>query len=135
MEESPVFEPLQINENSGIPVWVQIRNWLFFLIKTEQYQAGDVLPTVRELATRLGVNYNTVHKVYQDLETEGLICSSKGKRSFVAQVDTTLLQLPDSPVDVIIEELVRVARDENIEHEEVQARVRQKFASCEEQGD
>ncbi|MDR1015739.1 MAG: GntR family transcriptional regulator [Coriobacteriales bacterium] len=134
MEESFVFEPLQINESSGIPVWVQIRNWLFFLIKTEQYRAGDVLPTVRELATTLGVNYNTVHKVYQDLETEGLICSSKGKRSFVAQVDTRFLQLPDSPVDVIIEELVRVARDENIDLEEVQVRTQQRFASYEEQG-
>jgi GntR family transcriptional regulator len=134
-EELPVLEPLQINENSGIPVWVQIRNWLFFLIKTEQYQAGDVLPTVRELATKLGVNYNTVHKVYQDLETEGLICSSKGKRSFVADVDTKFLRLPDSPIDVIIEELVRVARDENIGYEEVRTRIQQKFTSDEKQGD
>jgi GntR family transcriptional regulator len=130
-----VLEPLQINENSGIPVWVQIRNWLFFLIKTEQYQAGDVLPTVRELATRLGVNYNTVHKVYQDLEAEGLICSSKGKRSFVADVDTKFLQLPDSPIDVIIEELIRVAREGNIGYEEVQVRIQQKFASYEKRGD
>jgi GntR family transcriptional regulator len=130
-----VLEPLQINENSGIPVWIQIRNWLFFLIKTEQYQAGDVLPTVRELATKLGVNYNTVHKVYQDLETEGLICSSKGKRSFVADVDTKFLRLPDSPIDIIIEELVRIAQDENIGYEELQVRIRQKFASPKEQGD
>ncbi len=130
-----VLDPLQINENSGIPVWVQIRNWLFFLIKTEQYKAGDVLPTVRELATKLGVNYNTVHKVYQDLDTEGLICSSKGKRSFVADVDTRFLQLPDSPIDVIIDELVRIAKEENISHEEVQTRIQQKFAPSEKQGD
>ncbi len=124
-----MIEPLQINENSGIPVWVQIRNWLFFLIKSGQYKAGDVLPTVRELATQLGVNYNTVHKVYQDLDTEGLICSSKGKRSFVADVDSKSLQLPDSPVDMVIEELVRVAEGENVSPEEVLARVRQKLNS------
>ena len=130
-----MLEPLQINETSGIPVWVQIRNWLFFLIKTEQYKAGDVLPTVRELATTLGVNYNTVHKVYQDLETEGLICSSKGKRSFVANVDTKSLLLPDSPVDVIIEELVRVAQNGNVSYEEVRARIQQKFSTSEKRGD
>jgi len=126
-EREIVIESLQVNESSGIPVWIQIRNWLFFLIKTEQYQAGDILPTVREMATKLGVNYNTVHKVYQDLETEGLICTSKGKRSFVADVDTKFLKLPDSPVDLIIEELVRVARGGNMTYEEVISRIQQEY--------
>ena len=94
-----LFEALRINEKSGVPVWVQIRNHLLFLIKSEQIKPGDVLPTVRELAARLGVNYNTVHKVYQDLEADGLICSSRGKRSFVADVDSGKLDLPESPVD------------------------------------
>jgi GntR family transcriptional regulator len=122
-----VIETLQINENSGIPVWVQIRNWLFFLIQSGQYRSGDVLPTVRELAAQLGVNYNTIHKVYQDLDTEGLICSSKGKRSFVADVDCRSLQLPNSPVDVVIEELVRVAKDSNVNLDEIMTRIQQKF--------
>ena len=89
-----VFDDLHINEKSGVPVWVQIRNHLLFLIKSERIKPGDVLPTVRELAARLGVNYNTVHKVYQDLEADGLICSSRGKRSFVADVDSKKLELP-----------------------------------------
>ena len=129
-----VIEHLQVNESSGIPVWIQIRNWLFFLIKTEQYKAGDILPTVREMATELGVNYNTVHKVYQDLETEGLICSSKGKRSFVADVQTKFLRLPDSPVDLIIGELIRVAREGNMTYEELVSRIQQQFMSSEKHG-
>ncbi|HBT95039.1 MAG TPA: GntR family transcriptional regulator [Coriobacteriia bacterium] len=121
------IEPLQINEGSGIPVWVQIRNWLFFLIQSGQYQPGDILPTVREMATQLGVNYNTIHKVYQDLDTEGLICSSKGKRSFVADVSNKTMQLPDSPIDLVIEELVRVAKLDNVSPEELMTRIKQKF--------
>jgi len=129
-----VIETLQVNENSGIPVWIQIRNWLFFLIKTKQYQAGDILPTVREMATELGVNYNTVHKVYQDLETEGLICTSRGKRSFVADVDTKFLQLPDSPVDLIVEELVRVAQGGSMSCDELVSRIQQKYVSVQKRG-
>ncbi len=82
------------------------------------------MPTVRELAVQLGVNYNTVHKVYQDLETDGLICSSRGKRSTVANIDSDNLGLPDSPVDVAIAELVHVARESGMSELEVVARVK-----------
>lgn len=123
-----MFESLHINEKSGVPVWVQIRNNLIFLIKSEQIKPGDVLPTVRELATQLGVNYNTIHKVYQDLEADNLICSSRGKRSFVADIERDVLKLPESPVDLVIDELVRVARDSNVSEDDVLARVRERFS-------
>ena len=123
-----MFESLHINEKSGVPVWVQIRNNLIFLIKSGQIKPGDVLPTVRELATQLGVNYNTIHKVYQDLEADNLICSSRGQRSFVADVDKDVLQLPESPVDLVIDELVRVARESNVSEGDVLVRVKERFS-------
>ncbi|MEG0375164.1 MAG: GntR family transcriptional regulator [Raoultibacter sp.] len=97
------------------------------LIKMEQIKPGDVLPTVRELAARLGVNYNTIHKVYQDLEADGLICSSRGKRSFVADVDHHALQLPDSPIDLVIDQLVSVAEEVGVSKQDVLLRVEQRF--------
>ena len=123
-----MFESVRLNEKSGVPVWVQIRNNLIFLIKSEQIKPGDVLPTVRELATQLGVNYNTIHKVYQDLEADDLICSSRGKRSFVADVDKDVLKLPESPVDLVIDELVRVARESNVSEGDVLVRVKERFS-------
>lgn len=126
-----MLETMQVNESSGVPVWVQIRNSILFQIKSEKIKPGDILPTVRELATLLGVNYNTIHKVYQDLEADNLICSSRGKRSFVAQVDSNALQLPSSPVDLVINELARVARESNVSTEDVLMRVKQ----CLEEGD
>ena len=60
------------------------------------------------------MNYNTIHKVYQDLETDGLILSGRGKRSTIAEIDREELNLPDSPVDVVIEELIRVVRETGI---------------------
>jgi GntR family transcriptional regulator len=102
---------------------------MIFLIKSEQIRSGEVLPTVRELATRLGVNYNTVHKVYLDLEADGLICSSRGKRSFVADVDSSALQLPEAPVDLVIDELIRVARESNVPKQDVLFRINERFPS------
>ena len=40
----------EIDESSGLPVWVQLRNRFVYLIKTGHYQPGDQLPSVRTLA-------------------------------------------------------------------------------------
>ena len=89
------------------------------------------MPTVRELAIQLGVNYNTIHKVYQDLETDGLILSGRGKRSTIAEIDREALSLPDSPVDVVIEELVRVVREAGVSRADAMTRIEEAFAKLE----
>ena len=118
-----VFEALKVDEKSGVPVWVQIRNFLIFLIRSGQLRPGDTLPTVRQLAVELGVNYNTIHKVYQDLETDGLINSGRGKRSTIAEVDREKLDFPESPVDALVQELARVVREAGMPKQEVMARL------------
>ncbi|MCI8467963.1 MAG: GntR family transcriptional regulator [Eggerthellaceae bacterium] len=122
-----MFEPLDIQESSGVPVWLQIRNHLVFLIKSGRLRPGDVLPTVRHLAGELGVNYNTVHKVYQDLETDGLICSQRGRRSYVADIDRDDIAMPSSPIDAVIDELVSLARESGVTKGDLLMRVEEEF--------
>lgn len=123
-----MFDTLKIDEKSGVPVWVQIRNHMYFLIKSGQLKSGDVLPTVRNLAVQLGVNYNTVHKVYQDLEADGLINSGRGKRSTIADIDHGSIEAPGSPVDMVIDELLRVARECNVSREDLEMRLRERLS-------
>ena len=127
-----MFETLRVNDTSGVPVWIQIRNQIIFLIRSGRLRSGDTLPTVRELAIQLGVNYNTIHKVYQDLETDGLIISGRGKRSTIAEIDREALNLPDSPVDIVIEELVRVVRETGISRVDAMMRIEEALATLEE---
>ena len=121
-----MFDTLKVNESSGVPVWIQIRNHMLFLIRSGQLAPGDTLPTVRELAVQLGVNYNTIHKVYQDLETDGLINSGRGRRSTIAQ-NAVEANMPDSPVDVVIQELVRVVGETGMAKEDALSRVATAF--------
>ena len=44
------MENFSIDERSGVPIWVQLRNRLVYLIQTGRYQPGDQLPTVHEMA-------------------------------------------------------------------------------------
>lgn len=74
---------ITLDENSGIPLWLQLRNRIIYLITSGAYEVGEKLPTVREMAVELGINYNTVSKVYQDVERDGYIVSKRGKGTFV----------------------------------------------------
>lgn len=122
-----MFDALKVDDKSGVPVWIQIRNYIIYLIRSGKMKPGDTLPTVRQLAVDLGVNYNTVHKVYQDLETDGLILSGRGRRSTIAEVEKDALDAPESPIDIMIDELVRAARGSGLPSEEVILRVKEAF--------
>ena len=124
-------DAFEIDESSSTPIWLQLKNRIVYLITSGYYRPGDKLPTVRELAIQLGVNYNTIHKVYQDLETDGLILSGRGKRSTIAEIDREALSLPDSPVDVVIEELVRVVRETGVSRADAMTRIEEAFAKLE----
>lgn len=74
---------IELDEHGGIPIWVQLRNRLMYLIDSGHYQPGDRLPTVRALAADLNINYHTVNKVYTSLERDGYISSKRGRGAFV----------------------------------------------------
>ena len=102
---------ITLDENSGIPVWLQLRNQVAFLIVSGVYKAGDKLPTVREMAAELGVNYNTVLKVCQFLEQEGYIVSKRGKGTFVADISTMEPAKLIDEADLFIDQFINQAVD------------------------
>lgn len=97
---------IELDDTSGIPIWVQLRNRLMFLIDSGHYQNGDRLPTVRALAADLNVNYHTVNKVYISLEHDGYISSKRGRGAFVEKKDAGTADEALSG-DVILAEGVR----------------------------
>ena len=77
------MQDFELDETSDVPLWAQLKKRLTYLIMTRSYAKGDQLPTVRELSSRLGVAYNTVSKVYRDIERDGLIRTKQGSGTFV----------------------------------------------------
>jgi GntR family transcriptional regulator len=72
-----------INIHSSVPVYEQIENHVQFAISSGEIKAGERLPSVKELAERLGVNFNTVAKSYRDLEVMGIIYTRRGMGCFI----------------------------------------------------
>ncbi len=119
------MQEFKVDENSGTPVWIQVRRRLVYCIVSGQYKPGEQLPTVRELAVQLDINYNTVNKVYQDLERDGLISTRRGKGTFVNNPDSGLLML-DNKIDLLADELVQEAFDFGMTGDEI----RQTVSAC-----
>lgn len=105
---------IKIDQYSDVPIWVQIRTRVLHQIATGYFQPGQQLPTVRELAAEVNANYNTVNKVYKDLERDGYIVSQRGRGSFVADLGDFLCITTISPIDAAAEEYIQVCEEHAI---------------------
>lgn len=75
---------LQLDFGDHRPLYEQIKDKLKHLIISGVLKENDKIPSVRELASSLAINPNTIQKAYKDLENEGYIYSMKAKGSFVS---------------------------------------------------
>lgn len=66
------------------PIYSQIIDGFREQIAAGILQPGEKLPSVRDLATELAINPNTIQRAYRQLELEGWIVSMQGKGSFVS---------------------------------------------------
>ncbi len=121
---------ITIDSDSGIPLWLQLRNRLIYLIASGKFQVGDKLPTVRELAVDLGVNYNTVSKVYQDIERDGYIVSKRGKGTFVAERAPAEAEAAKSEVEFLADEFIRQCRELGVPRQDIADLVRGRLAAA-----
>ena len=75
--------PIQIDFRSGIPIYIQIMDQIRQMVANGDLKTGDQLPTVRELAIDLQVNWNTVARAYRLLDEAGLISTQQGRGTFI----------------------------------------------------
>ena len=66
------------------PIYTQIADGFREQIAAGILHSGDKLPSVRELATTLTINPNTIQRSYRQLEAEGWIATVPGKGCFVS---------------------------------------------------
>lgn len=64
---------ITIDESSAVPPYEQVRLRIAGLAAAGTLAAGEKLPTVRALATDLGLAVNTVARAYRELELAGLV--------------------------------------------------------------
>ncbi len=76
---------LELDFRGHSPIYVQIVDRIKHLIATDALQPGQQLPTVRQLATDLRVNFNTVARAYRILDEAGMISTQQGRGTYVLE--------------------------------------------------
>jgi GntR family transcriptional regulator len=74
---------VQLDPDSVVPTYRQIVDQIRLHIDQGALSSGDSLPSVRSLATQLGIHFNTAAEAYRELAEEGWIELNHGKRAVV----------------------------------------------------
>ena len=77
---------ITINFRDSRPIYEQVKDSLRRLIVSGALPPDEKLPSVRELASQLVINPNTIQRAYRELEHEGYIVSVPGKGSFAREM-------------------------------------------------
>jgi GntR family transcriptional regulator len=75
---------VQIDVESGVPIYMQLVDRIKQMVASGKLQSGQQLPTMRQLAADLRINYNTVGRAYAILDQEGVISTQQGRGTFIA---------------------------------------------------
>ena len=99
---------IHINYRDPRPIYEQIKAGYRKLIATGVLEPNEKIQSVRELASTLAINPNTIQRAYRELEAEGLIYSAQGRGSFVSEtvrVDEKRKDELLSQFDITVQEL------------------------------
>ena len=99
---------IKINFNSDEAIYLQLRNQIILGIATNQLNAGDALPSVRQLAEEIGINMHTVNKAYTVLKQDGFVQVDR-RRGAIICVDVDRMRA----LEEVRKELVVVLAEAN----------------------
>jgi GntR family transcriptional regulator len=83
----------RLDPKSGVPFYRQIIDQILAGIASASLEAGERLPTVRQLAVDLAVNPNTVVKAYKELEIRGVLATQQGTGTFVGAKEISISEV------------------------------------------
>ena len=110
-----------ISNDSGLPIYEQIKNQIKAQIVAGELKADEDLPGMRTLASDLKVSVITTKRAYNDLEQEGYIYSMPGKGSFVKKLNEEVVRENAlSEIEKYFTDAMRVAKASGIGIDELQ---------------
>jgi GntR family transcriptional regulator len=107
-----VADKVKIDFRAEEPIYLQIARQIEELAGNGTLKIGDQLPTVREMATELSINFNTVARAYRLLDEARLISTQRGRGTYIWEEPTeeTIKQLKKKS----LEELAQIYLSETL---------------------
>lgn len=124
---------MQWNITADRPVYVQLIEQMEQMLAAGQFQAGQRLPGVRELAAQAGVNPNTMQRALAELETRGLLVTQRTAGRSVTEDEKRIADLKTQLAGQRAQDFLQAMRQLGYSGEET-VRLLQAAAQKEEQG-
>ena len=84
----PFAGQVLLDFRSNEPLYLQLAKQIEQMVARGELSQGDQLPTVRQLATELRVNFNTVARAYRLLDDTRLISTQRGRGTYIWEQPT-----------------------------------------------
>jgi GntR family transcriptional regulator len=120
---------IRLNRESDIPLRQQLAEQIIFLISMGKLRPGQHLPSVRELARRMKIHYNTVSEAYQDLVRRTWVARQRGRRLVVGSPEILPQSTACNGLDDLINDAIRRALTEGYTLKALTERVRERLLS------
>lgn len=112
-----------VSHADGRPMYLQIMEQIRLLVAAGEWQAGQAIPSIRQLAVDLQVSVITVKRAYMELERDGVIVTQQGRGSFVASVPDVGARLLEESLEKHVSEVVRLAELLGLSSDELAERI------------
>ncbi len=125
---------LVIDFRSSVPIYIQIVDQVRARVESGQLRTGDQLPTVRQMATALRVNFNTVARAYRILDEAGLISTQRGRGTYIWEKpsEETMRALRQKSLLEMTRKYLEEALAEGFNIQEIRQSFEELFTACQE---
>jgi len=111
---------MKVDTSSFVPIYEQIKKEFKKEIFQGELRPHDALPSIRDLATELLINPNTVARAYRELDMEGFIYTRKGKGCYVSDDSSQLMDQERREIlTQAFDEVIEEAKKYGLEQEEI----------------
>ncbi|MGD9567703.1 MAG: GntR family transcriptional regulator [Sedimentibacter sp.] len=98
--------------NNNIPIYIQVMEKIKQDIVTGKLKPGDKMPSTRDYSNELGINFNTVARVYKEMEMEELLFTRRGLGTFITEkpelIDNLRYEMAKKQIETFIQGMKQI---------------------------
>lgn len=103
--------------NNNIPIYLQVIHKIKQDIIMGKLKSGDKLPSSREYAQELGLNFNTIVRVYKDMEMENIVFTKRGLGTFITdsteKIENIRFEMANELIDNFVTGMFKIGFTKN----------------------
>lgn len=111
--------------DNNIPIYIQVINKIKQDLVIKKLNVGDKMPSTRDFAIEIGLNLNTVARVYKELENEGVVFTKRGLGTFVTESEEKVCSIRYDMARELLLNFISGMRNIGYEDEEIISMLRE----------